>query len=211
MPLMPVLVLDDLEQAERIASSLLAHHITVAEVTLRTAAALDIIRHLARSHPALLVGAGTVLNVDQLEDVLDAGARFVVSPGLDAAMVLHARERGVEVIPGVMTPGEVMQALALNCPLLKFFPAEAAGGITLLKALCGPFPGVAFIPTGGIRPENLGGYFDIPQVMAVGCSWMAEPALMRAGHWDVIDARLDQLSRTCCHHRTDTSCSHPSE
>lgn len=195
MPLLPVLVLDDVAQAERMVRCLLDQDVRVAEITLRTPRALDILTHLSRHYPALTVGAGTVRSISDVDRALVAGAQFAVSPGLDADMLAHARLRGMPLVPGVMTPGEVMQALSQGVSLMKFFPAEAAGGVAMLNALAGPFAEVSFIPTGGIQAKNAADYFALPQVLAVGCTWMADRVLMAEQRWEEIEHRVKEMVR----------------
>ncbi|MCX6866767.1 MAG: bifunctional 4-hydroxy-2-oxoglutarate aldolase/2-dehydro-3-deoxy-phosphogluconate aldolase [Verrucomicrobia bacterium] len=186
--IVPVVVVDDEDSAEALAEALLAGGLDVMEITFRTAAAARAIRRIAVKYPAILLGAGTLLERDQVLRARDAGAVFGLAPGLNPRIVETAAECGLAFAPGVMTPGEVEQALGLGCKLLKFFPAEAAGGIAMLKALAGPYAhtGVKFIPTGGVTPDNLGDYLKLPMVAAIGGSWMVDKALVTAGRWDEI-------------------------
>jgi 2-dehydro-3-deoxyphosphogluconate aldolase/(4S)-4-hydroxy-2-oxoglutarate aldolase len=160
----------------------------VIEVTFRTAAAAKSIAHIRHSLPKMLVGAGTVLTPEQVRQAVDSGAQFGVSPGLNEAVLDAAAGSGLPFFPGVMTPTEVERAVNLNCRFLKFFPAEAAGGVTMLKALAGPFghTGVKFIPTGGITAAHLPHYLALPQVAAIGGSWMAERKLVAEHAWTKI-------------------------
>ncbi len=185
-----VAVLDDAEDAVPLAEALLAGGMNVLEITLRTRAAADSISRIRRRLPEVYVGAGTVLNPHQAAQAADAGAQFLVSPGLDQRVLTEASARGLPCIPGVMTPTDVVQALNLSCKLLKFFPAEAAGGVAMLKALCGPFghTGAQFIPTGGINALKAPAYLALPEVAAVGGSWMAERELVAQRAWDKITA-----------------------
>ena len=169
--LVPVIVADDERSAAPLADALIAGGLPVAEVTLRTPAALAVIRAMSR-HDGLLVGAGTVLDADQVDAAADAGAAFVVSPGLSRSVVERARERGLLVVPGVATATEAQAALALGLDLVKFFPAETSGGAAAIKALSAPFAALRFLPTGGIGPHNVMEYLDLPAVAAVGGSWM---------------------------------------
>jgi 2-dehydro-3-deoxyphosphogluconate aldolase/(4S)-4-hydroxy-2-oxoglutarate aldolase len=186
--IVPVVVVDDEESAEPLAEALLAGGLDVMEITFRTAAAARAIRRIAEKYPAILLGAGTLLERDQVLRARDAGAVFGLAPGLNPRIVETAAECGLAFAPGVMTPGEIEQALALGCKLLKYFPAEAAGGIAMLKALAGPYAhtGVKFIPTGGVTPHNLGDYLKLPMVAAIGGSWMVDKALVTACRWDEI-------------------------
>ncbi|MFC0097850.1 bifunctional 4-hydroxy-2-oxoglutarate aldolase/2-dehydro-3-deoxy-phosphogluconate aldolase [Micromonospora marina] len=181
--LLPVVVLDDVEAAPPLGAALKAGGLRTVEVTLRTRTAVAAIRALA-DHTDLVVGAGTVTTVDQVEQVIDAGARFVVCPGFSAAVVRRCQEHGVPVIPGVATPTEIQTALDAGLSVLKFFPAEQLGGLPMLKALAAPYPGLRFVPTGGITTANLRGYLDHPSVLAVGGTWMVAAGLLAAGRWD---------------------------
>jgi 2-dehydro-3-deoxyphosphogluconate aldolase/(4S)-4-hydroxy-2-oxoglutarate aldolase len=183
--IVPVIVLDSEEAAEPLAEALLAGGLDIMEITFRTAAAEASIRRIAARFPEVLVGAGTLLEKDQVLRAKGAGAAFGLAPGLNPATVVAAREAGLPFSPGVMTPGEVENALALGCKLLKFFPAETAGGAGMLKAFAGPYAhtGVKFIPTGGINSGNLKGYLSLPVVAAIGGSWMVEKTLINEGKW----------------------------
>jgi 2-dehydro-3-deoxyphosphogluconate aldolase/(4S)-4-hydroxy-2-oxoglutarate aldolase len=174
--------------ARALAAALVRGGLPVIEVTLRAAGAIEAIGAIAADPPdGLLVGAGTVLSVDQVDAAVDAGARFVVSPGLSARVVARCAARGVPCIPGVLTASEVMAALDEGLDLLKFFPAEAAGGVTMLRALSAPFPQARWVPTGGITTANLADYLAVPVVTAVGGSWMVKPELIEAGRFDEIE------------------------
>lgn len=186
--IVPVVVVDHEDQAEPLAEALLRGGLPVMEVTFRTAAAAATIRRVAARLPEICIGAGTLLTADHITQALDAGALFGVAPGLNIANATQARERGLPFVPGVMTPSEIEAALALGLKTLKFFPAEAAGGTAMLKALAGPYAhtGVTFIPTGGINMHNMPDYLKLPIVAAVGGSWMVDKALIAAGRWDEI-------------------------
>ena len=183
-----VAVIDQPEDAVPLTEALLAGGLGVIEVTFRTAGAAGAIRRIRQALPAALVGAGTLLTADQVKQAVDAGAQFGVSPGLNESVLTAAQDLHLPLCPGVITPSEVMQALDLGVKQLKFFPAEAAGGVTMLKALAGPFghTGVRFVPTGGITAANLPDYLAIPQVAAVGGSWMAERKLVAGKNWSEI-------------------------
>lgn len=185
-PLIPVVVLRDATHAPVVGGALLAGGIRVAEVTFRTAAAADAIRRMTAAEPSLLVGAGTVLTPAQVDQAVDAGARFIVSPGLDAAVVRRAQHHGLAVYPGAVTPSEIMAALDLGLTTLKFFPAQAYGGPAALTALGAPFPQVRFIPTGGVGAANLGEYLCLPNVAAVGGSWMVPAAAVDTGDAETV-------------------------
>ncbi|RYD35013.1 MAG: bifunctional 4-hydroxy-2-oxoglutarate aldolase/2-dehydro-3-deoxy-phosphogluconate aldolase [Verrucomicrobiaceae bacterium] len=186
--IVPVVVLDREEDAEPLAEALLNGGLDIMEITFRTEAAEGSIRRIAKSFPEILLGAGTLLERDQVLRAKDAGAVFGLAPGLNPATVAAANACGLQFSPGVMTPSEVEQAMALGCKLLKFFPAETAGGVGMLKALAGPYghTGVRFIPTGGIGSKNLLDYLKLPVVAAIGGSWMVDKALVAAGQWSEI-------------------------
>lgn len=184
----PVVVLDRAQDAAPLGRALLAGGLPCAEVTFRTPAAAEAIRELA-TDPRLLVGAGTVVRADQVDIAVAAGAAFVVSPGFSLAVVRRCQQVGVPVLPGVATPSEVMMALDAGLAAVKFFPAEANGGVSALKALSAPFGGMRFVPTGGITAGNLSAYLAVSSVLAVGGSWMVAPALIAAGDFDEV-ARL---------------------
>jgi len=175
----PVVVLEELETAVPVASALQAGGLPVAEVTFRTAIAVDAISRIA-GDTDVLVGAGTVVRPEQVDEAVAAGARFIVTPGLSLRVIDRCRELDVLVIPGVATATEVVAALDQGLGVLKLFPAEAAGGIALLRALRGPFPDVRFVPTGGISAANAALYLALPSVAAVGGSWMVAPELVAA-------------------------------
>jgi 2-dehydro-3-deoxyphosphogluconate aldolase/(4S)-4-hydroxy-2-oxoglutarate aldolase len=187
--IVPVIALDREEHAEPLAETLLKAGLDVVEITFRTAAAAPSIRRIAARFPEILAGAGTVLQPEQVRVASDAGARFVVSPGLSLRVVEAARADGLEMLPGVLTPSEIEAALGFDCRVLKFFPAEQAGGVAMIKALEGPYghTGVRFIPTGGIHAANLLSYLERPSVVAVGGSWMVERKLIQAGDWSQIE------------------------
>ncbi len=176
---LPVVVADDSDSAASLGDALVAGGLPLAEVTLRTPAATDIIRALAERGD-ILVGAGTVLTADQVDMAVDAGAAFVVSPGLSRAVVERCFERDVLPIPGAVTATEVQAALELGLETVKFFPAESAGGAVAIAALAGPFAGVSFIPTGGISVANIDSYLALPAVIAVGGSWMVPRDAVRS-------------------------------
>ncbi|MBX3056287.1 MAG: bifunctional 4-hydroxy-2-oxoglutarate aldolase/2-dehydro-3-deoxy-phosphogluconate aldolase [Anaerolineae bacterium] len=186
MGLVPVVVMDDADDAPALGQALLAGGLPCAEITFRTAVAADAIRLLTAECPEILVGAGTVLTVAQAETAVAAGARFIVTPGFDAAVVDWCLAQNVPVTPGVMTPTEINMARNKGLSLLKFFPAEAAGGVKALQAIGGPYRGVKFMPTGGITAVNLPDYLRLPMVHACGGSWMVAPALIKGGEFGQI-------------------------
>jgi len=191
--IVPVVVLDSVEFAEPLAEALLAGGLDIMEITFRTAAAEESIRRIASRFPEILLGAGTLLESEQVVRAKNAGAIFGLAPGLNPEIIAAAQQIGLQFSPGVMTPSEVEQALALGCKLLKFFPAEAAGGVNMLKSLAGPYAhtGVKFIPTGGVTAENLSSYLKLPVVAAIGGSWMVDKALINQGKW----AKITRLTR----------------
>jgi 2-dehydro-3-deoxyphosphogluconate aldolase/(4S)-4-hydroxy-2-oxoglutarate aldolase len=183
-----VLTVTDVGHAEPLAAALAEGGIRFAEVALRTPASLDALRIFAR-RPELRVGAGTVLAADQVDDALDAGAELVVSPGFDADVVARCRRDDLPVLPGVATATEVLQALRAGVDVVKVFPAGPLGGPAFLKALAGPFPGLRWVPTGGIDERNAADYLRLPSVLAIGGSWMAPAGLLAAGRYDEIRDR----------------------
>jgi len=195
--IVPVVVLDDVESAEPLAQALLAGGLDIMEITFRTAAAEESIRRISKRFPEILLGAGTLLNQDQVRRAKDAGAVFGLAPGLNPQIITAAHEIGLQFSPGVMTPSEVELALSLDCKLLKFFPAEVAGGVNMLKALSGPYAhtGVKFIPTGGVSSSNLTDYLKLPVVAAIGGSWMVDKRLVNEGKW----ADITRITRETIH------------
>jgi 2-dehydro-3-deoxyphosphogluconate aldolase/(4S)-4-hydroxy-2-oxoglutarate aldolase len=183
--ILPVVVLADAAAAKPLATALTAGGLRGAEVTFRTDAAADAVRIMAED-PELLVGAGTVLSQAQVDRAVEAGARFIVSPGFSPAVVRHCQELGVPVFPGVSTATEIQMAIDAGLETVKFFPAEQIGGIAMIRALAAPFRTVRFIPTGGVNTANLPDYLAHPAVLAVGGTWMVAPALLAAGRWDEV-------------------------
>lgn len=186
--IVPVVVLDDPSGANELADALVAGGIPCAEITLRTPAGLEALKTL-RGRTDLLLGAGTVLNAADVDLAVDAGANFIVSPGFGADVVTRCRERGVTAIPGISTATELQTAVAAGLQHVKFFPAEQAGGLPMLTALSGPFPDVRFMPSGGLRPDNVQSYLDHPAVFAAGGSWMVPRTTIVAGDFNEV-ARL---------------------
>ena len=187
--LLPVIEIQDIAQAEPLAKALVDGGLPLAEVTFRSKAAPEAIRIMA-AFDALCVGAGTILNVDQARLAIECGARYLVSPGTYPEVIAFARSRQIPIFPGIATPTDIGMALAAGVDVLKFFPAEAYGGLATLKALSGPFPQVKFIPTGGINEQNLASYLAHPKVLACGGSWMVEKSLLAAGNWAEVRARV---------------------
>ena len=184
----PVVVIDDAKDAVPTANAMVAGGIDVMEITFRTAAAPQAIKNVADNCPDMLVGAGTILNLDQCKLAVEMGAKFIVSPGLNAEVVSWCVENGIAVTPGCVTPTEIMAAMKLGLRVVKFFPANVYGGLTAMKALAAPFGGIKFIPTGGVSGENIGEYLSQPYVHAVGGSWVCTKADIAAGNFEKITA-----------------------
>lgn len=193
-PVIPVLVIEDLAQAVPLARALVTGGVRVLEVTLRTPVALEAIRTIARKVPEAIIGVGTLTRPQDFKDALDAGAQFGVSPGLTPALIEAARQTGLPLLPGVMTPSDVIAARLAGFQQLKLFPAQQAGGVAMLNALGGPFPEVAFCPTGGVSAENAPDFLALPNVACVGGSWLAPKAAVVAGDWDPITVLAQQAS-----------------
>jgi 2-dehydro-3-deoxyphosphogluconate aldolase/(4S)-4-hydroxy-2-oxoglutarate aldolase len=185
-PVVPVLTIDDADRAVPVARALVAGGLTVLEVTLRSPAALGAIRAMREAVPSATIGAGTVINRGQLEAAVAAGSQFIVSPGFSAALCSAATARGVPMLPGVATASELMAALEAGLETLKFFPAEQAGGVAMLRALAAPFPSVRFCPTGGIDLERAPQYLGLPNVLAVGMSSVAPADRIAAADFEAI-------------------------
>lgn len=184
--LVPMIKIDDAKDAEPLAQALKNGGLPLVEITFRTAAAEESIRRICKTLPDVLVGAGTVLSVDQAERAVKAGARFIVTPGFSSAVVKYCVERQVPVTPGIATPTEIQMALDHGVDTVKFFPADTFGGIKALKAMAAPYSMVKFIPTGGINAQNLAEYIIFPKVLAVGGSWLAKDETIKAGKFDEI-------------------------
>jgi 2-dehydro-3-deoxyphosphogluconate aldolase/(4S)-4-hydroxy-2-oxoglutarate aldolase len=183
--LVPVVVIDDAAAATDLADALAGGGITCAEITLRTPAGIDAIRAVA-GRPDFVVGAGTVLTPDQVDAAVDAGAAFLVSPGLDDEVLARAAERGIPIVPGVATATEIQRALRHGLRHVKLFPAGALGGLGAVRAFAGPFPDVRFLPSGGVSIDNAAAYLDHPSVFAVSGSWMVPSAAIAAGDFDTV-------------------------
>ena len=195
-PVIPVIVIDDANAAEPLAEALLKGGIDVIEITCRTAAAPEALARIKKAFPGMLLGAGTVVTRDQAQMCIDTGVGFGLAPGLNPDTVNFFQDNDTLFIPGVMTPAEIEQGLALGCKLLKFFPAGAAGGVSMLKNLAAPYAplGVKFCPTGGVNLENMGDYLSLPMVSAIGGSWMATRQQIADRQWDAITI---QASEAC--------------
>lgn len=195
--LVPVVVIDNAEMAVDAARALMDGGLDVMEITLRTDAGITAIEKVRKAYPDMLVGAGTVLAVDKAREAVEAGARFIVTPGLNPKVVEWCLEKGIAITPGCVTPTEIEQALSYGLDMLKFFPANLYGGVEGCKALHGPYRHVGFIPTGGVTRETLGEYADKPYVHAIGGGWLCKPADINAGRFDaitrIVRASIDTL------------------
>jgi 2-dehydro-3-deoxyphosphogluconate aldolase / (4S)-4-hydroxy-2-oxoglutarate aldolase len=196
-----VAVIDKLEHAVPLSEALLAGGLDVIEITFRTATAAESIQRIRQRLPEMQVGAGTLLTADQVQRAMDAGAQFGVSPGLTESVLNAARQHHLPFFPGVATATEISHALELGCKHMKFFPAEAAGGAVMIKALAAPFAhtGVNFIPTGGITPATLPNYLAIPQVAAIGGSWMADRKLLTEKAWAKVTSLTAEAMKVIAH------------
>lgn len=186
MGIIPVVVIDDIDTALPLAKALCEGGLPCAEVTFRTAAAKDAIKIMSDAYPEMLVGAGTVLTCKQVDEAVEAGAKFIVSPGLNPTVVSYCIEKGVPVVPGTCTPAEVESALSLGLDTVKFFPAEPTGGLGFIKAIAAPYTGVKFMPTGGINAENVKDYLAYDRILACGGTWMVKGDLLKKGDYDTI-------------------------
>lgn len=184
--IVPVVKLDRVEDAVPLGQALMEGGLPVAEVTFRTEAAEESIRRMSHEFPEMMVGAGTVINTDQAERAVRAGARFLVSPGISDELAQWAAGHQIPLLPGVCTPSEIMKAVSYGMTILKFFPAAQYGGLPTIKALAGPFPQVRFMPTGGVSAANISEYLKDPRVIACGGSWMVKDALIREGNFEEI-------------------------
>ncbi len=194
----PVAVIDRLEDAVPLANALLAAGLDVIEVTFRTAAAADCVRAIKQAHPGMLVGAGTLLEISQVKQARAAGAKFGVAPGLNDVIVRASLDAGMPFVPGVATASEVERGLELGCKLQKLFPADVLGGVKLLKALAGPYghTGVKFIPLGGVNAQNMAEYLALPIVAAIGGSWIVDKKLIAEKNWTKITALTKEALAT---------------
>lgn len=184
--IVPVVVLDDAKDAEPLARALCEGGLPCAEVTFRTAAAADTIRIISEKFPDMLIGAGTVLTTEQVDAAVAAGARFIVSPGFNPRIVAYCVDRQIPITPGCSTPSDIEQALEHGLEVVKFFPAEAAGGLPMIKALAAPYVGVKFMPTGGINAANIRDYLAFDRILACGGSWMVPKKLVAEGNFEKI-------------------------
>ena len=189
--IVPVVKIDRAEDALPLAKALCAGGLPCAEVTFRTDAAAEAIQIMTKNFPNMCVGAGTVLNAAQVDAAVAAGAKFIVSPGLNPRTVKYCQEKGVPITPGTSSPSDIEQAIELGLEVVKFFPAEQSGGLAKIKAMAAPYVNMKFMPTGGINAKNLTSYLDFPKIIACGGSWMVPGDLINAGEWD----KIEQLTR----------------
>jgi len=189
--IVPVVKIDRAEDAMPLAKALCAGGLPCAEVTFRTDAAADAIKIMTENFPNMCVGAGTVLNAEQVDAAIAAGAKFIVSPGLNPRTVKYCQEKGIPITPGTSSPSDIEQAIELGLEVVKFFPAEQSGGLAKIKAMAAPYVNMKFMPTGGINAKNLNSYLDFPKIIACGGSWMVPGDLINAGEWD----KIEQLTR----------------
>ena len=187
----PVVIIDRIEDAAPLAHALVAGGLNAAEVTFRTPCAAEAIAAMRTAEPSMLVGAGTVVNISQVDAAIANGAQFIVSPGLAQAVVARALAQGVPAMPGAVTPTEIMAARAIGIEVTKFFPAETFGGLAALKALASPFAEHRFVPTGGVNADNLREYLSHPSIVACGGTWMVKPSLFADGDF----SRVEHLAR----------------
>ncbi|MGR5122797.1 bifunctional 4-hydroxy-2-oxoglutarate aldolase/2-dehydro-3-deoxy-phosphogluconate aldolase [Vibrio harveyi] len=189
LKVIPVIAIDKAEDIIPLGKVLAENGLPAAEITFRSAAAAEAIRLLRETQPDMLIGAGTVLNREQAIAAKEAGATFIVSPGLNPNTVKACQEIGIDIVPGVNNPSTVEAALEMGLTTLKFFPAEASGGINMVKSLLAPYTDIELMPTGGINPANIKDYLAIPRVLACGGTWMVDKKLIEAGNWEEL-ARL---------------------
>ncbi|MBQ7918913.1 MAG: bifunctional 4-hydroxy-2-oxoglutarate aldolase/2-dehydro-3-deoxy-phosphogluconate aldolase [Lachnospiraceae bacterium] len=189
--IVPVVVINDEKDAVPLAKALCAGGLPCAEVTFRTAAAAGAIKAMTESFPNMVVGAGTVLNAEQVDAAVAAGAKFIVSPGLNPNTVKYCIEKNVPITPGTSSPSDIEAAIELGLDVVKFFPAEQSGGLAKIKAMAAPYVNMKFMPTGGINAKNITSYLDFPKIIACGGSWMVPGDLISAGEWD----KIEQLTR----------------
>ena len=189
--IVPVVVLEDAKDAEPLGRALVEGGLPCAEVTFRTAAAEEAIRIMSEKYPEMLIGAGTVLTTEQVDRAVAAGAKFIVSPGLNPRVVKYCVEKNILITPGCVTPSEVEQALEFGLEVVKFFPAEPSGGLSMIKAMAAPYVGLKFMPTGGINEENVKDYLAYNRILACGGSWMVKGDLVKAGDF----AKITELTK----------------
>lgn len=183
---LPVVVIENSSDASDVSDALYSGGLKCAEITFRTSAAEDSIRIISRKHPDMLIGAGTVLTCEQVDKAINAGAEFIVSPGMNPKVVNYCKSKDITIIPGCVTPGEIEAAIDLGLDVVKFFPAEQFGGVSMIKALSAPYTNIRFVPTGGVNSDNLLNYLSVPSVLACGGSWMVNKKLINEHKFDEI-------------------------
>lgn len=193
LKVIPVIVVDNAEDILPIGKALSENGLPVAEITFRTAAAADAISLLRKEYPDMLIGAGTILNEEQLVAAKEAGVDFVVSAGLNPTTVNAAQKHDVDIIAGINSPSLIEQAMELGLTTVKFFPAEASGGVKMLKAILAPYNQIKIMPTGGINKDNIQGYLDIPAVLACGGSWMVDQSLVKNKEWYKMGSLIKEI------------------
>lgn len=193
--LIPVVVIDDAKDAAPLSQAITQAGGKFIEITLRTPAAVDAIKNIKTQNPDIIVGAGTVLSVDDAQKAIDAGADFLVSPGFDKEVVIYAQKQNKLMIPGTITPSEVQQAIALGLEILKFFPAQNAGGAAMIKAFGSVYPNVKFMPTGGINTQNIGEYIALANIGCIGGSWVCTKEDITQGNFADITQKLVEANR----------------
>ena len=192
--IVPVVVLNDAKDALQLGECLMKGGLPTAEVTFRTDAAEESIRQMARAYPDMIVGAGTVLTCEQAQRAIDAGARYIVSPGFNPKVTEYVLKKGIPMTPGVCTPTEIEAAMSLGLDVLKFFPAEPSGGLRMIKALCAAYVKLYIMPTGGINAENVRDYLQYDRIIACGGSWMVSGKLIQEGKFDAITRMVEEAA-----------------
>ena len=195
MGIVPVVVLNDVKNSVPLAQSLINGGLPCAEVTFRTEAAQESIAEISKNFPQMFVGAGTVLTTEQVDRAVDAGAKFIVSPGFNPKVVEYCIKKGYPVTPGIMTPTELEMALEFGLDVVKFFPAENAGGLKMIKAMAAPYTKMKFMPTGGINPQNVREYLQCDKILACGGSWMVKGDLINSGNFAEIEKLTKEASQ----------------
>ena len=202
--IIPVVAIDDADKAVPLAKALRDGGLPAAEITFRTAAAEEAIRRITTECPDVLVGAGTVLTKEQCDRAIAAGAKFVVTPGFNPEMIAYIKSTGIPMMPGAATPGEMEQAMSMGLTNIKFFPAEANGGVAKLKALAGPYQAAKWMPTGGVNTKNLNDYLSFERILCCGGTWIATSADIAEGKWDEITNKCKEAIRTMLGFKLDS-------
>lgn len=196
LKIVPVVKLDNAKDAIPLAQALCDGNLPIAEITFRTDAAEESIRNIHGRLPDMIIGAGTLINVEQAKRAIDAGAQFLVSPGFSHELTAYSLEQNIPIFPGTCTPSEIMAALQYQLPVVKFFPAKQYGGLDTMKALAAPFPNIRFMPTGGITVENINSFLAFDKVIACGGSWMVKDSLINSGNFEEITRLTAQAVET---------------